>query len=250
MIEKVTDLRVKKAARNNATWCDTLCRAHGVPGEFHDTLWINRYPVPRFYPNLVTLTSDAIAAQLKNIQTLVTADLPGNWGVKDSFRSLDLTALGFGPAFEAMWLWRTPSQPLSKRADSDIRWTFIQTAPELSKWETAWSGDLVNKPHDPEPRLFLPTLLSNTDLNFIAAYHNESIVAGAIANRTDDVVGLSNVFTPPDNPQAFWADCVAKTRELFPTLPIVGYERGSQLAIAQEIGFETLQPLKVWTRQV
>ena len=245
----MTSSRAQKAARNNAKWCDTLCRAHGASGEFHDALWLNRHTVPRFYPNVVTLTQDG-AAQLANIQALVAAGLPGGWGVKDCFNSLDLTALGFQPALEATWLWRAPSQPLPERAASDIRWTCIQSAPELAEWEAVWTGDLANNSSTPQPRLFLPTLLVNPDITFIAAHQNESIVAGAIANRTDDVVGLSNVFAPPDNPHAFWADCVAKIQELYPTLPIVGYERDSQLPIAEEIGFEALRPLKVWTRRI
>ncbi len=244
------DPRVEKAARNNAVWCDTVCRAHGIPGEFHDAVWLNRHPVPRFYPNIVTLSQRGSAAQLSQIRALVAADLPGGWGIKDSFDSLDLTPLGFQSAFEATWLWRAPSQPPHTREASDIRWTYIQAEPELARWEAAWTGDLANNSSTPQPHLFLPVLLANPDILFIAAYQNEKLVAGAIANRTDDVVGLSNVFAPPDDPQMFWTGCVAQIQERFPNLPIVGYERSPQLIIAQEIGFEKLQPLKVWTRQV
>ncbi len=161
-----------------------------------------------------------------------------------------LTTLGFEPAFEASWLWRAPSPSLLKPTVPGLRWAYVQTAPELAKWESAWAGDLANNFSTPRPRLFLPALLTNPDIFFIAAYQDQSLVAGAIANRTDDVLGLSNVFTPPDNPLPFWTGCVAKVQERYPNLPMVGYVRGSQLAIAQKIGFETLQPLKVWTRQV
>ena len=246
----MTDSRAERATRNNAVWCDTVCRAHGIPGGFHDALWFNHHPVPRFYPNVVTLTQGGMAAQLETIQALTATGLPGNWGVKDSFNTLDLTALGFQPAFEATWLWRVPSPPLHKPATSGLRWTYIQTEPELAKWEAAWTGDLANNSSAPQPRLFLPALLAKPGIVFIAAYQDQSLVAGAIANHTDDVVGLSNVFAPPDNTQPFWTGCVAKIEERFPNLPIVGYERGTQLAIAQKIGFEKLQPLKMWTRQV
>ena len=93
-------------------------------------------------------------------------------------------------------------------------------------------------------------MLTNPEIAFIAAYEGQTLVAGAIANRTDDVVGLSNVFVPPDDAEVFWTGCIAMAQEHFPDLPLVGYERGPQLAIAQEIGFEALQPLKVWTRRV
>jgi len=78
----MTDPRVERAARNNAVWCDTVCHAHGIPGGFHDALWFNRHPVPRFYPNAVTLTQGGTAAQLETIQALTATGLPGNWGVK------------------------------------------------------------------------------------------------------------------------------------------------------------------------
>ena len=242
--------RVEQAARNNAVWCETVCRAHGTPGEFHDTLWLNRHLVPRFYPNVVTLSQDGTAAQLAHIQALVAIGLPGRWGVKDSFCSLDLAALGFQSLFEATWLWRAPFQPLPNRAASGLHWTLVQSAPELAKWETAWSGSPANNPPTPQPRLFLPALLANPEIVFIVAYQDQELVAGAIAHHTDDVVGLSNVFVPPDDPMAFWAGCVSMAQERFPGVPMVGYEYGPALTIAREIGFEILQPLQVWTRSV
>jgi len=101
-----------------------------------------------------------------------------------------------------------------------------------------------------QPRVFLPALLANPEIVFIVAYQDQELVAGAIAHHTDNVVGLSNVFVPPDDPVTCWAGCVAKAQERFPDAPMVGYEHGPELTIAREIGFETFQPLKVWTRQV
>jgi hypothetical protein len=147
-------------------------------------------------------------------------------------------------------LWRETSIPISKPATSGLRWTYIQTELELAKWETAWNGDLANNSFTAQSRLFLPALLANPEIVFIAAYQGQSLVAGVIANRTDDVVGLSNVFTPSDDPLPFWTGCIAVAQERFPDLPMVGYERSPELTIAKEIGFETLQSLKVWIQQV
>jgi len=247
----MTYSRAGQAARSNAVWCETICRAHGAPGEFHDALWLNRHPVPRFYPNLVTLaTRDGMAAQLAHIRALVTTDLPGGWGVKDSFCLLDLAALGFAPLLEATWLWREPFQPLPDRAASGLHWTSARSEGELEQWETAWSGDSATDPSTPQPRLFLPALLAQPEIVFIAAYRGQELVSGAIAHHTGDLVGLSNVFVPPDDPVAFWAGCVAMVQECFPGAPMVGYERGPALAIAQQVGFEMLQPLKVWIRSM
>ena len=240
--------RVEQAARNNAIWCDTICRAHGAAGEFQEDVWFNRHPVPRFYPNVVTLSNQRpAAAQLAQIQDLVAAILPDQWAIKDSFAALDLAALGFQLFFEANWIWRAPSTPLPKTPDQDIQWIRLQDEAELVQWESAWSG-----PNDDSstqlPRLFLPALLADPDVAFIAAYQGNALIAGAIANRTDMVVGLSNLFTPPADHVAFWAGCVATAQATFPGLPLVGYESGADLVRAEAVGFEKLQSLRVWGR--
>ena len=75
---KMTPSRMAQAARNNALWCDTVCRTHGIPGEFSDALWLNRHPVPRFYSNAVTLADPhAAAAQLAHLRALVASGPPG-----------------------------------------------------------------------------------------------------------------------------------------------------------------------------
>jgi hypothetical protein len=241
---------VEQAAHNNSIWCDTVCRAHGVSGEFHEAVWFNRRPVPRFYPNLVTLTHQRhVAAQLAYVQDLLASGLAGHWAVKDSFCELDLGALGFQLLFEATWLWLSPSMPLPNRHDSGIQWVRLQDESGLSKWETAWNGNPAGNLSTQPARLFLPSLLTDPNIAFIAAYQGSKIIAGAIANYTDDVAGLSNVFTPPEDSVSFWAGCVATARDCFPGLPFVGYESDSDLALAEAVGFEKLQTLRVWAYQ-
>ena len=58
-------------ARNNALWCDAVCRAHGLPGEFLAGLWLNRRPVPRFYANAVTLSPKDPAGQRAWVEHLL-----------------------------------------------------------------------------------------------------------------------------------------------------------------------------------
>jgi hypothetical protein len=246
----MTPSRMGQAARNNAIWCDTVCRTHGIPGEFSDALWLNRHPVPRFYSNAVTLADQqATVAQLAHLRALVASGPPGRWSVKDSFSALDLTALGFCLLFEATWLWRAASPIAPQSTNTRTRWTWVGTASELAYWEAAWSGDPANTSATPQPRLFLPTLLADRDIAFLAAYQDEAIIAGAIANRTDEVVGLSNVFVPVAESVGFWAGCIAAIQERFLGMPIVGYECGPELAMAQAVGFEKVQDLRVWIRQ-
>ena len=74
------------------------------------------------------------------------------------------------------------------------------------------------------------------------------MVAGAILNRTGVVVGLSNLFIPDGDAAHWWASCVAASQNLFPELPLVGYERGQDLIDAQQCGFEALGPLRIWIK--
>jgi hypothetical protein len=236
--------RVELAARNNAIWCDTVCRAHGIPGEFHEEMWLNRQPVPRFYSNMVTLSGQARGAQLAQLQALET-QLTGPWSIKDSFACLDLAPLGFRPLFDATWLWHEPSHTFPGIHIPGVNWSRVESGRELAEWEAAWNGE----PAGGYPRIFLPALLSDPDVLFIAAYQAREIAAGAIANYTDEVVGLSNIFVRAGDAAVFWEGFLNMTRELFPGLPVVGYERGPGLALAQRAGFRLLNPMRVWIRQ-
>src|SRR5262249_49964520 len=152
--------RIDQAARNNAIWCDTVCRAHNIPGEFLDAVWINRQSVPRFYPNVVTLSGPGEAArQRAQIRALMAAGLPGSWGVKDSFKALDLTDLGFHVLLEATWLWRAPFPTTPHRTPTPTKWTWVRSPSELAHWETAWSCNPANCTSAPPAPLFLPGLL-------------------------------------------------------------------------------------------
>jgi hypothetical protein len=104
--------RNQRAARNNALWCDAVCRAHGAAGELLDTLWWNPRPAPPLYPNLITLR-DAGTALVAHVRALDGRGLPAGWGVKDSFRSLDLGPLGFDLLFEASLDLVRPRRPRS-----------------------------------------------------------------------------------------------------------------------------------------
>jgi hypothetical protein len=246
----MTGERAEQAARNNAGWCDTVCRAHGKPGEFLDGIWINRRETPPFYPNAVTLSAArGSAAQLERIRDLVQMGLPGHWAVKDSFSALDLGPLGFETLFEAAWLYRSASLPRPEGGDiAEVHWARVSRASELAQWETAWRGAPVTEGHTEQASVFLPSLLTDRSVVLIAAYKDQRIVAGAIANRTGDVIGLSNLFVPERDPEPFRAGCVAAVIEAFPALPIVGYETGQELAAARTLGFEELGPLRVWLK--
>ena len=234
------------ATRNNAVWCHTVCRAHEQPGEFRPGLWLSRQPAPRFYPNLVTLAAGpAPSAEIPSalraaIQMLRQAGLPARWGVKDSFHAHNLAPLGFRRLFAAEWIWQPADFPVPGPVGAG--WARVRSAPELAAWESAF-GTLPE-----QERLFPPALLADPAVAFLAAYADGQVVAGAIANRSDDVVGLSNLFGPagPAASLAAWAGAIVAARAAFPGQPLVGYEAGADLAAAQAAGFAAIGPLQVW----
>jgi hypothetical protein len=110
----------------------------------------------------------------------------------------------------------------------------------------AWRGTPATPAALAPAELFRPALLADPDVLIVAAYHQQRIVAGAIANRTGGVVGLSNVFVPDQGAEALSAGCVGTILDHFPGQALVGYEAGEGLAHAEACGFAALQPLRIW----
>jgi len=239
------DDRYIYAARNNAELCDAVCRAHGSPGEFREDLWLCRHPVPRFYPNAVTLAPNHNLLDL--IEELLAMRLPRGWAVKDSFATLDLAPRGFHLLFTAEWIYFPVSRMKQiAAAGRSVRWEVVHSERMLAEWESAWAASSSDTSNE---RVFLPPLLDDEDIAVIAGYSDDRIVAGAIANRSDGVVGWSNFFAPPNDVLSFAAESLTEIGKAFPDLPIVGYEHGAELRNAQTLGFESLGPLRVWMSQ-
>ncbi len=239
--------RVRRAAYNNAVWFDSVCRAHGLIGEFAPGIWLNRHRTPQFYPNAVTI-SDQVdsAAQMQSIGALIATKVPGQLSVKDSFSALDLAPLGFSVLFDEQWIYRPASMALPDSRSENIRWAKIDRSSDLIKWEDAWRGEAAEESTTPRSPIFMPPLLDDPDVAVLAAYRDGRIVAGVIANRTGDVVGMSNLFVPPHDARELGIGCVAALIEAFPALPIVGYEGGPALKAAQRMGFDAIGPLRIW----
>ena len=219
---------LEKAVKNNAVWCDTICNSHNATGQFLEDVWINKNVVPRFYPNAITLKSN-VDDMSKYLQEIT---LP-SYTIKDSYNSLDINKQGYSILFEAEWIALTT--PVLKTVQN---WKIIKTAAQLETWELTWNNNVA------EEKIFLPTLLDDSLVFFLAKYENEQIIAGAIANIASEVVGLSNVFSHDKTGNAFSESCTF-VRGNVSHLPIVGYERGADLDRARVAGFETFGKLKV-----
>ncbi|MEQ4725294.1 hypothetical protein [Nonomuraea sp. B19D2] len=212
---------VVAAARDNAEWCDAMCRAHGSPGTFTALAWTNPARTPRLYPDAVTLSPDATAADV-----LGHIDAGPGASVKDSFATLDLP--GFEVLFEGQWIRREPPE----RREPAIAWEVVADAATLTGWEQAcFDGEISG--------LFLPALLD--EVTILCGRRGGAIVCGSVLTPREQVVGVSNVFGA-----ASWEGTLAMAAGLFPGRPLVGWEVDPEDAVRH--GFTTIGPLRVWSK--
>lgn len=239
----MTDPLLARAVRNNAEWCDAVCRAWGSDGRFTEHLWINHHPVPRYYPNIITLqpATPNLVDELRLAVEAVRARIGGEIGVKDSFADLDLYGLGLNVLFDAEWHARHSATQV-ETADSDLDWRLTETAADQQAWQLAWDADATAT-----SPVFAPALLADPNIAFIAGYDRGEIVAGAIANSHAGVVGLSNLFTRNTHIRDDWRDAIATAVAHFPGLPVIGYGPGAARPLGESLGYSTLGPLRIWT---
>jgi hypothetical protein len=213
------------AVRNNAEWCDTVCRAQGIPTRFDDHVWVSLRRSPPFYPDAVTLTRSASAGEV-----LHDIDTSSGCSVKDSFANLDLAPHGFRILFDAEWIYLT-----APPGTGDPVWTVVSDPADFGAWETG--------------AVFRPVLLNNPDVTFLLEQGGDERGGrgGVIANRTGPVVGLSNLFGGSTG-TADWPAAVRSIAARYPGLPIVGYQSGDELAAARRAGFTSTGPLRVWIK--
>ena len=205
-------------------------------------MWINRGRIPRFYPNAQTISRDA-PLQTALIEKLTREALHTGWAVKDSFASLDLLSMGFTVLFEAEWIF-LPRERLSTLRSAEPQWNFVRSEDSLDRWEHAWreaNGDANTA------RVFVPALLENPDVAIVAGSRGGRIVAGAIGNRSEHVLGWSNFFAArAEDTRACASGSLAALSRNFADTPIVGYEAGEMLHMARSLSFESIGPLRVW----
>ncbi|WP_262004954.1 hypothetical protein [Streptomyces sp. FIT100] len=177
---------ITASARNNAEWCDTMCRAHGSPGIFGERAWTSERRTPPLYPDAVTLSPLATA---REVLDGIDRETPG-CSVKDSFGHLDLSAEGFDVLFEARWIHR-PAALAAPVAPDGVTWRPVRTVRDLTAWETAWAGGDGSL-----TGLFRPELLADRATTVLAATTDRGrrMVAGAVVSRSGSVIGISNLF--------------------------------------------------------
>lgn len=221
-------------ARNNADWCVTVWRSHGLPVRRTPGLIFCPAPTPPFYPNAVTVSRDADPRMLAEFiaELRQTAGGPG-FSVKDSFATLDLSGAGMSVLFEARWIRREAGGAVPSPA---LDWRAIADAEGLASWEAAWNAT----PADAGP-IFRPALLDEPRTLIAAGYDaNDVIRAGGIGHDAAGVIGLSNLF-------GGWIEAEAGLAHLLPGRERVGYESGDDLKASELRGFSATCALRVWS---
>jgi hypothetical protein len=226
-------LLARAAARNNAEWCDAFCRTYGVAGRFGADCWTSPKRTPPLYPDAVTLSPGVASLRL-----LSEIDASDGCSVKDSFADLDLTADGFRRLLSGEWLlWESEDAP-----SSPSRWSAIESGEQLKAWEAAWGASPAG------PAFFRPALLANAAVAVLARYDGDRIVAGAVANRSATLIGLSNLFDARDDLESAWLEAVRAVQAHWGPMPIVSYESDAALEAAHQAGFNSVGELAVWVK--
>jgi hypothetical protein len=228
-------------AANNADLHQSIFRAHGLKDHRNQLFWWSEESAPPYYANLTTLDPEAVEMQFAGIERLRLA-LGRSFSIKDGFRRLDLVPLGFRPLFDACWIWLDPLHPAADgRAELPAQWTRITDDGELEEWESAWRAA---SPTD--KRVFPSTILDDADVAIFGRTTGDRFDAGCIANRSAAVVGLSNIFATSGMTRELYEQAVAAAFSFVADRPLVGYEHGAMLQMAQSVGFEPAGPLRVW----
>ncbi|MFD8012633.1 hypothetical protein [Streptomyces sp. NPDC058955] len=220
------------AVRNNAEWCASMCRAHGLATTTGPRAWTSPRRTPLYYPDAVSLTGDATPA---DVVASIDLTVPGA-SVKDSHARLDLAPDGFRPLFDATWIGRRAGSP----ADPGVAWTRATTPGALAAWADAWSGGDAD-----EAALFRPALLDDPAVTVLAVPGPDGrILGGAVLSTAAGATGVSNLFAADGTDPALVRAAALAAAD--PALPVVGYESGDDLAVALAAGFRELGPLRVW----
>ena len=227
---------VRAAARANAEWCHAFCSTHGIAGRFDPGLWSSPVRTPPHYPDAVTLCANV------GVRRIVSEIEPGaGCSVKDSFACLDLEAEGFETLFQAEWIAREPAMRPRTLSDSG-QWSVLTSEAQLREWETSYVG----LPGD--AAFFRPTLLTNGAIAVLGRHESDRIVAGAIAIRSTNVIGLSCVFAAVGELDSAWSDAANVAANLWGEMPTLSYDTGGALDAARNAAFESIGELIVWLR--
>ncbi|WP_027166414.1 hypothetical protein [Mesorhizobium sp. WSM3224] len=230
--------KVRLCAGNNADLYQAIFKAHGLSDRRSDAFWSSDEQAPHYYSNATTLDADATAAQLAEIARLASV-LASSFAVKDGFCCLDLQPLGFRQLFEASWIWMDLAHPIAP----PLSWERIEDASCLEMWEFAWA----NGGNPSNGKVFPEAILNDDAVAILGRRTGDGFSAGCIANKSEQVIGLSNIFATDGG--STYRDAVAAAANAFAgSRTLVGYERDGALDEALACGFQAIGLLRIWLR--
>ena len=215
--------------RENAAWCDLVCRLHRFTPEGDGRLWWSARRTPDLFPDAVTLVPD-----------LSELDVLGRINTRLAPRS---------------------ETPL-RRSTSRTRGGVCTSTPRGSRVDPGRAGRRGRVHIRRRPREFpvrglvsclggpagvLPIGLRRVPgVTVLGREGDAGFADGAIVHCTEiggtAVAGLWNAF-------GAWADIADEVSHRHPEAWIVGYERGVGLDAALAAGFTPIGPLHVWNRE-
>ena len=225
------DPRLRLAVDANVGWYEDIFALHGIGSRLEDGLWTSLGPPPPLHSDALVVEPTVTAAQIE----AALSDRP-HGGFKDSFGTIGSSVAGTSLLFAAQWIhwWRRSG---SARA-APRAWHRVTDPAELARWNAGWDTQAV----------LLPRMLERAHIAVLARVTPDGeIGAGAVARLGSGAVDLSNVHGVGAE-RVDWDELRRAVALHFPDRPMVGYERGSDLAAATAAGFESVGELAVWAR--
>jgi hypothetical protein len=228
------DPRVTMAACSNADLYSAMFAAAGRRYQRLPYAFI-AVDAPLPYYSDMTVTGEGHKADIIRHLGQLVQMRGGSIGLKDSFCELDLHAHGFAKLFDATWIWHPGTQ-----IPPPDGWVMVTDPEGFANWQEAWKAA-----GSPTPQtVFHDPLLQNPDVAILAKWENGAMTAGCIANRSDDCVGLSNLFGAAALP-GLYSSALSAVAAFAPGLPIVGYESGESLTAALGTGCQGIGTLRI-----
>lgn len=232
------------AIRNNNDLYREIFESRDTISVLSPTIWYSLEKTPPLYTNLVTVSEkwkpDDIFTE---IDRKYEEEKWEEWSVKDSFSSMDLTEYGFAKLFEAQWIYLKKLKFMPKVSDENLSYRIIENESDLAKWRITWdSNETLGE------RIFSPKLLNNPRVFFIAGDDGKKNVSGCLVNQTENVLGISNFFSPEDDIN-YWSEMIRFIFDSIAHADIVGYGQKEIVAKLQLLGFEPTGDLTVWLKK-
>ena len=224
------DPRLRAAIDASVGWYEDIMALHGVASALERGLWSALTAPPPLHSDAVVVEpSVGVDEVLARLQDRDHASF------KDSYATLDPSPSAMEMLFAATWIYREAES--GPDAAAPTGWSVVTDVDRLA----AWTGR-----HD-TAEVLLPGILDRAHLKVLARLTDGEIRAGAVARLGSGTVDVSNVFAVPGE-MVDWEELSRAIHALFPARPLVGYERGDDLAAATAAGFVAVGELRVWVR--